>query len=182
MQLTKVLAKNGSIGKWTSLTLRTISCVVRFTTLYIMHRKSETVVDLIHKIQFLFRPKKTLNTTRINIIVITISYLMLIYPAIITCLVAMYDDELNFSIVLYEAKFELVWVRNVCFFLKGTLTDFLPQINVTLMLGLYLVLCHKLSTVVMNLTKQVDVIPVDEFLTIQTLFLKKHLEITDAIE
>lgn len=47
---------------------------------------------------------------------------------------------------------------------------------------LYLVLCHKLSMVVMDFTKKVDAIPADTFLRNQSWFFKKHLAITDATE
>lgn len=157
----------------------TISYALRLVTWHFIRLKSQIVIELIQKIQCLSKPAKK---RKINIIIVVITVIVFAYAPTITSICTIYDGELHFSYALHGANFEQDWLRSTLFFLKSLFTDCLPRLTETLILILYLVLCHKLSIAVMDFTKHVDALPVDAFMDSHCQFIKKHSTILDAIE
>lgn len=166
---------------WKVDTAYVICFALGLGTWHITRRESKRVLGVIRKIQYLSRPTKP---QKMNIIVITIIAVLFTYPVLGTWLVYIYDDqlELNVNIVLYGAKFKETSMIYACFVVRGVFHDCVPQMANTLILLLYLVLCHETSIVVRDFTKEVDAIPVDAFIAYQSWFLKKHLAIIDVIQ
>lgn len=157
-----------------------IGCVMRLLVYHTLRRSSENVITAMERIKNI--SPKCSKIRYWNAAVIVGIVLLLFHSVVLTFLVNYSHVEYHCKDQLYDTKFQHKWVKNLCYFLKVVFFYSLPATVVVLILGLYLISCHKLTMNIIEFSNEIYAKPAYAVLKYPAQFFTKFFIIVDAAE